>query len=248
MSARVSLFILLLGCLGCGVSHSSISGLWFFTYSEDPPESRDTSLNASSFLALRSDSTYTLDLGGFQYGTWSSLGGTITLDSKGQGSKACTYHLPGTNELSLYWSGSVHFTRNPLPAMGDSQDPFALGTNRWRLPARHKESDAEIRRRLLNHCQFWEAYFAWALKYRLDNVDVRSTPTPIKIWGNGFTLKPFAELPPAWKRYFYDLEDCRKANDMLKDIFENRTISWAHTDNKFEMFMGAFQQMEQYLR
>jgi hypothetical protein len=89
--------------------------------------------------------------------------------------------------------------------MGDSQEPFALGTNRWRLPARHKESD-------------------------------------------GFTLKPFNELPLVWKRYFYDDEDCRKANDMLKDIFENRTISWAHTDNKFEMFMGAFQQMEQYLR
>ena len=132
--------------------------------------------------------------------------------------------------------------------MGDSQDPFALGTNRWRLHALHKESDAEIRRRLLNHCQFWEAYFAWALKNNLDNVDVRSTPTPIKIWGNGFTLKPFRELPLQWKLYFYDEDDCRKANEVLKDIFENRTISWAHTDHKFEMFMGAFQQMETYLR
>jgi hypothetical protein len=37
---------------------------------------------------------------------------------------------------------------------------------------------------LHNHCQFWETYFTWALKNELATIDVRSTPTAIKIYGN----------------------------------------------------------------
>jgi hypothetical protein len=119
--------------------------------------------------------------------------------------------------------------------------------NQWRIPATAKESDQEIRKRLFNHCQFWESYFTWALKNDISTVDVRSTPTLIKIYGNGFTLKPFAELPPIWKSYFFDAQDCEKANDMITDIFQKKNIAWAHTDNKYKMFISAFQQLKIFL-
>jgi hypothetical protein len=141
----------------------------------------------------------------------------------------------------------ANFESQPLPSQS-AEDPFSRENNRWRIPALRKETDMEIRDRLRNHCQFWEVYFNWALKYELRTVDVRSTPTLIKIYGNGFTLKPFEALPAQWRSYFFDDEDCKKANQQIKDLFENRTIAWAHTDNKYKMFIGTFQQMEQYLK
>jgi hypothetical protein len=80
------------------------------------------------------------------------------------------------------------------------------------------------------------------------SVDVRSTPSPVKIYGNGFIIKPFGDLSAAWKSYFYDSADCAKANEMLVDIVHKNNIAWAHTDNKYKMFISAFQQMQQILK
>jgi hypothetical protein len=55
------------------------------------------------------------------------------------------------------------------------------------------------------------------------------------------------DLPPRWKAFFYDDEDCRKANQILTDIFHRQTIAWANTDSKYKMFLGAFQQLEKFL-
>jgi hypothetical protein len=55
-------------------------------------------------------------------------------------------------------------------------------------------------------------------------------------------------LPPRWKNYFFDDDDCRKANDILKDIFEHQTIAWSNSNSKYKMFPGAFQQLEGFLR
>jgi hypothetical protein len=71
------------------------------------------------------------------------------------------------------------------------------------MPALKKETDPEIKSRLLNHCQSWEAYFSGALNDRQSSVDVRSTPTLLKIYGNGFTLKPFEALPGEWRSCFF---------------------------------------------
>ena len=107
---------------------------------------------------------------------------------------------------------------------------------------------AEIKKRLRNHCSFWVSYFKWALENEMTTVDVRSTPTPIKIYGNGFTIKPFHELPDIWKSYFYDSSDCARSNAILEELVRTHTIAWAHTDNKYKMFISAFQQMQQFLK
>ena len=35
---------------------------------------------------------------------------------------------------------------------------------------------------------------------------------------------------------------------MIRDIFQHKTIAWAQTDNKFKMFLSAFQQLQTLLR
>ncbi len=106
----------------------------------------------------------------------------------------------------------------------------------------------EIRNRLLNHFKFWELYFTRALNNEIQYIDVRSTPTPVKIYGNGFGLIPFEQLPAAWRAYFFDEEDCKIANDKIKSLFNRNAIGWPHTENKYKMFISAFQQLQQKLQ
>jgi hypothetical protein len=246
-----SYFILvLLSGSSCLMLSDPVPALWFYTYSGGATTGRDSLLTPASFLELRKDGSYTRDFGRFDYGTWSVKDHQLTLTNARHKTFIFPMTLVGNNEMQLSMGKGVpaDFESLRLPSARAAEDPFSLANNRWRLPAAGKENDTAIRQRLFNHCQFWEAYFLWALNNEISTVDVRSTPTLIKIYGNGFGLKPFDELPAAWKSYFFDEEDCRKANAMIKDIFDRQTIAWGHTDNKYKMFVGAFQQLEQFLR
>jgi len=251
MRIRSYLFpvLLLLPFSSCMFSNP-LPQLWFYTYSKGSVVGRDTLLTPASFLELRPDGTYTRDFGRFDYGNWTRKGQQLFLTNQ----QHTTYVLPlgivTSKEMQLTLAKDIldNFDGLPLPSGNDLADPFSVANNRWRIRATHKEDDTEIRHRLFNHCQFWEAYFNWALNNDLSSVDVRSTPTAIKIYGNGFSLKSFEELPATWRSYFFDDQDCQKANDMIKDLFQHKNIAWAHTDSKYKMFLSAFQQMENFLR
>jgi hypothetical protein len=244
------LTITLLSLNGCLIPHDPLPALWFYTFSGGHSEDRDDLLTPASFLEIRADGSFTSDLGSFEYGRWSRKDQQLSLTN--QEHKTLTFSLNSINhqemQLATRKGIPLNFDSQPLPPARAAEDPFCIDNNRWRLPPARKESDPAIRNRLFNHCQFWETYFTWALNNNITTVDVRSTPTPIKIYGNGFTLKPFDELPAVWKSYFFDEEDCRKANEIIEDIFLHKNIAWAHTDNKYKMFIGAFQQLEKYLR
>ncbi len=212
---------------GCMFAGNPLSKLWFYTYSNDRTTGRDTLLTPASFLELRGDGTYTRDFGRFDYGSWNRKDQQLFLTN--QQHTTYVYPLGGITDkdMQLTLSKGVQgdFEGLSLPSEKGTEDPFSLANNRWRIPANHKEDNVELRRRLANHCRFWQMYFAWALDKQLETVDVRSTPTPIKIYGNGFVLKPFEDLPTEWRLYFFDADDCQKANDMIKEIFDHQTIA-----------------------
>ncbi|HTI92927.1 MAG TPA: hypothetical protein VL727_20155 [Puia sp.] len=247
----ICLILLLITGSGCTLLNDPLPHLWFYTYSQGGET--DSLLNPASFLELRKDGTYTRDFGRFDYGTWVYKDKVLHLNDRAGGITNINV-FPVTSvsskELQLDLGGSKtgFFESQPLEAATSAEDPFSGQNNQWRLPAVHKENEEQIKKRLYNHCQFWETYFTWALKNELSTIDVRSTPTAIKIYGNGFGLKPFEELPPRWKACFFDADDCLKANDMIQDIFQHRNIAWAHTDNKYKLFISAFQQLKRYLR
>jgi hypothetical protein len=243
------IFLLFAATAGCSLLVNPLPKIWFFTYGTGAPKGKDTLLNPASFLELRPDGSYTRDFGAFEYGTWLKKDHLLILTSHDRQSTSYPLTLPSPTEMQLTLANGylASFESHPLPSQQQKQDPFSLINNRWRIHATHKESDAEIRNRLLNHCQFWEAYFRWALDKGLNTVDVRSTPTPIKIYGNGFALKPTEDLPAEWVSCFYDADDCQKASNIIKNIFEHKTIAWAQTDNKFKMFLSAFHQLQNFL-
>jgi hypothetical protein len=236
-----------LAMTGCLLPAKPGSHIWFYTFGTG---SGLDSLTPVSFLELRPDGSFTSDLGRFEYGHWGKKDRQLMLTNQEQ--KTFIYTIGKLTaddmELTVAKDRVGHFESKSLPSDNLAEDPFSLANNRWRISAKHKESDSEIRARLYNHCQFWEFYFKWAQDKKLDIVDVRSTPTPIKIYGNGFGLKPFDNLPQKWKSYFFDDEDCQKANDILKQTFEHQTIAWSNSNSKYKMFLSAFQQLKSFLR
>ncbi len=224
--------------------------LWFYTHSTGNKDVLDTSITPASFIDLQKDGTYTSDLGHFESGKWIYSNNQLFFTSN-QNKK---YSIPviylTAKEMQTGQSKGPldNFESQPFSIAQPATNPFSEENNKWRIKAREKETDAQIKSRLLNHFRFWELYFTWALNDNVQYIDVRSTPTPIKIYGNGFGLKPFEQLPSAWVNYFFDEEDCQKSNNKIKQLFDDNSIAWPHTENKYKMFISAFQQMQQKLR
>ena len=231
---------------GCQSEKDNLSKLWFYTYNTGSADPRDTLLTPASFLNLQKDGSYTMDFSGFESGQWELQGPQLVLtNTKKEVTKIPIRNVSG-KDLRIYIHEAVfEFEGRPNQFMTEAENPFSVKNNRWRLHPDAKETDQQITARLSNHFGFWIAYFTWALDNSIQYVDVRSTPTNIKIYGNGFGLKPFEQLPAAWKSYFYDAEDCRKANAQVERLFDNNSIAWPQTDNKFKFFISAFQQLRQ---
>ena len=246
----ISLF--LLACLTftrCIQQKPTVAKCWFYTYQSGLNTNNDNGLTGASFLCLRNDGSYTRDFGTFDYGQWVLKDNVITLKSQRNQNEDLKILSLSSNEMAVDINGErINLDGQTLPADQPSTDPFSIENNQWRIPASQKENEQALRKRLSNHCRFWEAYFTWALKTKQETVDVRSTPTLIKIYGNGFTLKPLSDQPGRWKSYFFDEEDCQKAYDIMKNIVSNDHIAIPHTDNKYKMFIGTFQQLENALR
>jgi hypothetical protein len=253
MNCIKSWFVILLLsslCLSsCFQYKPDIAKCWFYTFESGFKATSESGLTPASFLCLQKDGTYTRDFGVFDYGHWSYKDLKLHLASQRSQSTDLNIQSLGFNEMTVDMDGGkINFDGQVLATAKDPENPFSLENNKWRIPAAQKEDSAALCLRLRNHCRFWEVYFTWALDTKQEIVDVRSTPTPIKIYGNGFALKPVKDEPARWRTYFFDEEDCAKANRILDDAIRNHDIALAHTDNKFKMFIGAFQQLEDVLK
>ncbi|HYE53482.1 MAG TPA: hypothetical protein VD996_01515 [Chitinophagaceae bacterium] len=231
----------------CGTDQDKLSKVWFYERTSGAAASSDTLLTPANFLSLRPDGSYTRDFGKFEYGTWKFEEGRLSLTNQ----RNRTVHLKITfntpNKIAIdLGNGKMadFYGPGPLDPTTPEQDPFSKQNNLWRIPATQKETDEQLRQRLLNHCKFWEIYFDWGTKNDLRALDVRNIPTCVKIYGNGFGLKKWDDLPAAWKSYFYDEEDCRKVDALIKHIFRHNDIDWPKSENKFVIFHGAFQQVQ----
>jgi hypothetical protein len=242
-------WLLLVICFVACTPDQHGAGLYFYTDVADGQE-HDTTLNFVSFLELRPDGSYSQDFGQYDYGGWSLKSDRLYLTN--QRRRTYIYHvlsLTGTElDLRLDSGRTGHFRVHLMPSRQPRKDPFSVDNNQWRIPAKHKESDAEIRQRLQNHCQFWEAFFRWVDDKDESVVDVSYFPSPLKVYGNGFGLKHYDNLPPRWKSYFFDEEDCHRADTLIKHTFRRNKINWPNTNDDFKKLISGFQQLQQFLR
>ena len=243
---------LLLAISGCYAPYKPGAGLYFYSPATiGDTTGNDPHMNAASFLELRSNGSYTQDFGQFNYGTWMLKDQRLYLTN--QRHRTFIYLLADSlnpKELNpLLDSGRTgHFLAHAMPSDNPKKDPFSTYNNQWRIPAKHKESDAEVRARLFNHCQFWETYLTWAQDKEDGAINVTDIPTPLKIYGNGFGLKHYNDLPGEWRSFFYDSVDCRKADTMIKHTFRRHNFVWPNTDNDLKRLISGTHQLQDWLK
>jgi len=265
ITSRFLLFsLVLLSFASCNSRKNKLTKVWFFitgyTASGKPinisPNDSlvNNLLTPACFINLQNDGKYSSFLYAFDYGTWKFENNEIILlNVKNQQQKLPVMVLDN-NEMMVAvtdikgHSFNCEFESASNSFNTDEQNPFSKQNNLWRIAASHKETDEEITARLMNHFQFWEKYFEWGIRTEQSTLDVRSTASPLKLYGNGFALKPYENLPVTWKQCFFDDEDCRKANDKLEKFIKSNDIAWPHTDHKYKMFLSAFQQMQQKMK
>lgn len=244
-----SIILITLFQFGCLSSKNELTGLWIYAYNVGNDFRGKGNIPATSFICINEDGKYTRDFGYFEYGQWQKQDTLLVLT----GTKKrinCIVKNYTQRELQLAIEGGAVIAFEKLPGKFDDEslNPFSTAHNKWRIPASKKETEQQLKARLRNHCRFYETYFKWALDNKLQTLDVRGTPSLLKIYGNGFELKTFDQLPESWKSYFYDEEDCKKASDIMNDVFRKKDIIWGNTDNRYKMFLSAFQQLQQLIK
>jgi polyphosphate kinase len=244
------LIFLLAALSACHLNEQFPSPLWFYRYSSNTPSKWDTVLNRGSFLELRPDGSYTQDFGHFDYGNWALKGQELYLTNQHHTTYIFRLLAIGGKQMEIYLAkGKIaYFEKQPRPSDRPSKDPFSRDNNQWRIPATHKENIDHIRQRLRNHYQFWETYFQWGSDNNISAIDVTDIPSPMKVYGNGFGLKRYDSLSTPWRSYFFDEEDCRNADTLIKGIFRRNKIKWPDTDDQSKLFVSGVQQVETFLK
>jgi hypothetical protein len=234
----------------CHLLDSRRPSLWLYEAPIDESRIPDSLLTPASFLEMRPDGSYTRDFGRYEYGSWALKNEQLYLTNQHHITYVYRVQRMEGKDLRLVMASGMdaHFKGYALPSHQLENDPFSTYNNHWRQTAAHKETGEEIRKRLFEHCHYWETYFTWAVNGNIPTIDVRQAPTPLKIYGNGFGLKKYADLPLEWKSFFFDEEDCHRADSLIKRTFRRNKIDWPETDDDNKKFISGFQQLEKFLK
>ena len=246
-----SCMVLLLAFGACYGPTKPGAGMYFFSpVADGDTTQKDSLLTLASYLELRGDGSYSQDFGSYDYGTWMLKDNRLYLTNQHHRTfiYLVTMLTPKELDMTLASGRNGHFRAHVMPSDNPKKDPFSNYNNQWHIPAAHKENDAGIRSRLVNHCQFWEAYFTWVKDRDEGAVDVSLFPTPLKIYGNGFGLKHYSDLPQEWRSCFYDTADCHKADTMIKHTFRRHDFVWPKTDDDFKKLISGTQQLQEWLK
>ncbi|HEU4634249.1 MAG TPA: hypothetical protein VFS22_09705 [Flavisolibacter sp.] len=245
--------------ISCSTKQNRLVRVWL--YNEEPTEeqiaendtygrSAGSALTAANFIDLQPDSTYSSYLSSFEHGKWYFKHNNLILVNQKKQLFELVVNKVSEKEMICTdkMKGIVYrFNGEPNHFETPAENPFSPQNNQWRVKAKHKESEAALRARLKNHFSFWENYFAWGLKNKIQYLDVRSTPSLLKMYGNGFELEYYDNLFPEWKNSFYDTADCRMAYENLYYKMYEKNIQWPDTKNRFERFVSAFDQLQNWM-
>lgn len=209
----------------------------------------DYALPADAYLNLKEDGTYAANWKRPEEGRWQVREGRLLLINRQK--RVTEFPILRQTRDSLVLADKAKqyvyaLTGFPNPAAG-AEDPFSVNNNRWRIAARHRENDKELQARLKNHFCFWQQYFAWGKKTGIATLNVRSTPSLLKLYGNGFELEYFEYLPSGWRQLFYDTVDCRRAYEMVYYKMYEQNITWPKTEDRFELLASAFAQAQRWM-
>lgn len=107
-----------------------------------------------------------------------------------------------------------------LKTLVKENDIRSLDMNQWRFPAGKKETDDEIKHRLILNLKYIAGYMRVHLYGEFNQIHTAGIPSPFLFAKNGLFLFEWQRVPYFWKHVFYDVKDAEKAYRMLKKEFD----------------------------
>jgi len=192
---------------------------------------------AYSYLSLKPDDTYTFLLGNqFMYGTYTVINSNeVVLKSEEFGEMPLKILDEQRNAVQILGdfkkfksdfmvelNGSTTYYLNlktDFKKLGKENDIRSVRFNKWRFKPTHKESDAEIKERLISNFTYIAAYMRVYLYGDFDKIYTQGIHSPFHHAKNGLVLLEWSYVPYFWKHMFYDEKDAERAHKMLKRAF-----------------------------
>lgn len=212
--------------------------------------STEYTFSAASFMNLQPDGKFTSYFSAFDYGNWKLQDSSLILTTHSKGKLVLEVKMLDSKQMVCLNKSNrkvYRFNGFKNEFASEAESPFSINNNLWRVKANHKESDAELASRLKNHFRWWEKYFSWGLNNKLKVLDIRSTPSVLDMYANGFELKYYDYQLPEWKTIFYDTANCWRTYEMVYYLMYKKDIDWPKTENRFESFVSAFKQLQQWM-
>ena len=204
----------------------------------------------ASFMNLQPGGKFTSNFNVFDYGDWQLQDSNLILTNHSKGKLVLDVKKLDSKQMVCINKSNhkvYRFNGFPNTFSKEMESPFSISNNVWRIKANHKESDTEIRARLKNHFRWWEKYFSWGLNNKMQVLDIRSTASVLDMYANGFELKYYDQQFPEWKNIFYDTSNCWRAYEIVYYLMYKKNIDWPKTENRFESFVSAFKQLQQWM-
>lgn len=155
----------------------------------------------------------------FDYGDWSfdESKKMITINNTVERSKDI-YKIARvtSDELVLVNVGiksitNLKFISSAKRFKNETDEPYYLENNRWRIRPKQKESDSAIHRRLKENIRFFILFYKNALAKDDKSVSFWGLPSCFKWYGGAIYLKRQDELKENWISCFYNKEQAMQA-------------------------------------
>ncbi|MFZ1528525.1 MAG: hypothetical protein WAT19_07240 [Ferruginibacter sp.] len=124
------------------------------------------------------------------------------------------------------------------------EDPFYKSNNEWRIKPPATETDARLRKRIVEMLHFWVLYYDHNINADLKVVNFTGLPTPYRWYAGGIYLKKEKELLQNWFDCFYNREQAIKAYKMAGDLLDVKYEWPKNESNWLKKNVYVLRQME----
>lgn len=192
--------------------------------------------------------------GNYSFGQWriNEKGSYLHLtQEKGNMEKDLYLHMnkkePGLIQTDIY--GAMPFYANQRMAAfflkgkdnRSQTDPYSSSANLWRIKPAAPESDAAIKKRVMDYLRFLEAMYQHGIDNEMDALNMYWYPMPLQMYfGNGVRMAYSNELDD-WNECFYDSAQAVKGYQVISGAFYD--VKLKSGVNKFERNLDFIKQL-----
>lgn len=115
----------------------------------------------------------------------------------------------------------------------EKDDPYSKANNWWRMKPAQRETDDQIKQRVLAHLNFWETLFKDADNKQRAYVPFYWFASPLVIASYGAQMNYYEDAKQEWDQNFYDSVDAHKGYEYMRKCFSKK-INYIESDDKYE--------------